>query len=105
MPTFTSNKDKKQKRQVHHWTLEEIFIENSKYTGSVAKAAIRFGVVEYKCRKCGNTEEYMGKPFSLEMHHINGNHYDNRIGNLEFLCPNYHTKTGNFSGRNKQYRN
>ena len=42
---------------------------------------------------CGYTE-------NLELHHINGDHYDNRIENLQILCPNCHAKTDNYRGRN-----
>jgi len=60
--------------------------------------------LEYKCAKCGNAGEYMGKKLILELHHKNGNHNDNCIENLEFVCPNCHSQTETFSGKNKQYR-
>ena len=36
------------------------------------------GLKEYKCECCGLTE-WMGKPISLQLHHINGNNRDNRL--------------------------
>ena len=36
----------------------------------------------------------------LELHHINGNPTDNRLENLQILCPNCHSKTNNFRGKN-----
>lgn len=42
----------------------------------------------------------MGQPIPLELHHINGIKNDLRIENLQILCPNCHSKTDNFRGRN-----
>lgn len=35
------------------------------------------------------------------MHHINGNNLDNRLENLQVLCPNCHALTENFRGKAK----
>ncbi|WP_442911559.1 HNH endonuclease [Lachnospira sp.] len=35
----------------------------------------------------------------LELHHINGIHKDNRLENLQILCPNCHALTENYSGK------
>lgn len=32
--------------------------------------------------------------------HINGDHFDNRIENLRFLCPNCHAQTDTYAGKN-----
>ena len=58
------------------------------------------GVKEYKCEKCG-ISEWNGKHITLEIHHINGNHNDNRLENLQILCPNCHSQTINFNGKSK----
>jgi hypothetical protein len=36
----------------------------------------------------------------LELEHCNGVRNDHRIGNLKFLCPNCHSQTETFRGRN-----
>ena len=41
-----------------------------------------------------------GRPIPLQLHHINGNPTDNRIENLQVLCPNCHAQTDNYSGKN-----
>lgn len=51
------------------------------------------------CEECGLTE-WRGQPLALELHHRNGRPRDNRLENLAILCPNCHSQTENFGGRN-----
>jgi predicted nucleic acid-binding Zn ribbon protein len=37
---------------------------------------------------------------TLELDHMNGDNQDNRLENLRLLCPNCHSQTNNFRGRN-----
>lgn len=53
-----------------------------------------------KCNKCG-ISEWMGSTITLEIDHINGINDDNRRENLEGLCPNCHSITETWRGRNK----
>lgn len=76
--------------------LSDILQENTSYSSNLLrKRLIAEGLKEDKCERCGYTE-------NLELHHINGNHYDNRLENLQILCPNCHAKTENFRNRNSQ---
>lgn len=55
------------------------------------------GYKENKCECCGITE-WNGNPINMQLHHINGNHLDNRLDNLQMLCPNCHSQTDNYCG-------
>jgi hypothetical protein len=57
------------------------------------------GLKENRCEECGLTE-WRGRRLSMALHHINGDGRDNRLENLLFLCPNCHSQTPNFAGRN-----
>lgn len=59
---------------------------------------LRDGLKAAMCEHCQGTK-WMGKPIPLELHHVNGNPFDNRIKNLQVLCPNCHALTDNHAGR------
>lgn len=50
---------------------------------------------EYKCSGC-SIKEWMGKPITLDIDHIDGNWLNNLEENLRFLCPNCHSQTETF---------
>lgn len=83
------------------YTLDEILVENSTYTNinRLKDRLIREKKLEYKCKECG-ISGWNGKPLSLQLDHINGKHNDHRLENLRFLCPNCHSQTETFAGRN-----
>jgi DNA-binding CsgD family transcriptional regulator len=57
------------------------------------------GLKENRCEECGITA-WVGKPLTMALHHVNGDPHDNRLRNLKFLCPNCHSQTPNYGGRN-----
>lgn len=84
------------------YSLDDILVENSPYT-AISRLKIRLvkeNRLEYKCACCG-ISEWMGKPISLQLDHINGKNNDHRIENLRFLCPNCHSQTETYAGKNK----
>jgi DNA-binding transcriptional ArsR family regulator len=58
------------------------------------------GLKENRCEICGITE-WMGKPLSMELHHVNGDGADNRLENLQLVCGNCHAQTDNWGGRGR----
>lgn len=53
------------------------------------------------CAICGQPPEWMNKPLTLIVDHIDGNAGNNKPGNLRLLCPHCNSQTPTFCGRNK----
>lgn len=80
---------------------EEFFKREKLIKGSdVIRKLIKSGLKEYKCEnpECG-ISEWHGKDIKLQLHHIDGDHFNNEIENLMLLCPNCHSQTDNFAGK------
>lgn len=58
---------------------------------------IKDGLKEHRCERCGRTE-WQGNKIPLELHHKDGDHWNNDLDNLEILCPNCHALEPNNSG-------
>jgi 5-methylcytosine-specific restriction endonuclease McrA len=56
--------------------------------------------VEHKCQICGLTE-WLDKPISMVLDHINGRADNNRPENLRLICHNCDSQTEHYKGRNK----
>jgi hypothetical protein len=63
-----------------------------------------FAEQNYCCNKCG-ISEWQEFKISLELEHKDGNNQNNDRDNLEGLCPNCHSITDTWRGRNKPKRN
>jgi hypothetical protein len=66
---------------------------------NLKRRLIEAGLKEDACEECG-VREWRGRPLTLALHHVNGIGHDNRLENLALLCPNCHSQTENFGGRN-----
>ena len=84
----------------HGLPLEEL-LANGVHRGrnNIKLRLVRAGVKEKRCETCG-LDEWMDLPIPLSLHHINGDRQDNRLENLKLLCPNCHSQTDTFAGRN-----
>ena len=86
--------------------LSKVLSKDSKYsTGSpyqsfkVKKLLYDNGLKKKECESCGITE-WLGGLIVFELHHIDGNSFNNELENLQILCPNCHSITENFRGKN-----
>jgi Zn finger protein HypA/HybF involved in hydrogenase expression len=97
---FTSRKATKVKKN------EEVFIEKSTFSRRNLKhRIIQEKLIVYKCRDCENEGLWNNKYISLQLEHINGVNDDNRLENLCFLCPNCHSQTDTYAGKNAKKPN
>ncbi|HEX7299985.1 MAG TPA: LuxR C-terminal-related transcriptional regulator [Solirubrobacteraceae bacterium] len=68
--------------------------------GNLKRRLLREGLKDERCEGCG-LHRWQNLPLPLALHHVNGDRDDNRLENLQLLCPNCHALTDNFSGRNR----
>lgn len=88
------------KSELKRFSNEKLFVKDSLTDRAVIRRRIiADNLIPYIC-PCGNTGEWLGIKIALELDHINGINNDHRIENLRFLCPNCHSATETFSGKN-----
>jgi HNH endonuclease len=64
------------------------------------RALIAMGRAEV-CGECGIPPTWQGRPLPLEVDHVDGDWRNNLPANLRLLCPNCHSATDTYRGRNK----
>lgn len=59
---------------------------------------------EWKCENpdCDIKDKWHNKELILQIHHIDGNHKNNNLDNLQILCPNCHSQTDNYCSKNRK---
>ena len=94
----------KVKPRPHLIPMEEILVAGGpRSRDHLKRRLLKAGLKEERCEDCG-ISEWLGEPLRMTLHHVNGDGYDNRLENLRFLCPNCHSRTSNYGGRNGHLR-
>ncbi|MBV8531960.1 MAG: HNH endonuclease [Candidatus Eremiobacteraeota bacterium] len=70
---------------------------------SIKRRLLELGLVKESCSRC-SVAEWRGKLLTIHLDHINGLKDDWRLENLRMLCPNCHSQTPTFSGKNRRQR-
>src|SRR3990167_4051021 len=84
-------------------SLTEILVKDSQYsTKHLKQRLITAGLIKYSCAICG-LSEWQNKTLVLQLDHENGDNKDNTLTNLRLLCPNCHSQTPTYCGRNLGY--
>jgi hypothetical protein len=83
--------------------LKELLVNNSEYQSYKLKLRLfQEGIKLAQCEECGWNRRSKDGRLPLELHHVNGNRRDNRIENLQILCPNCHSLKSWYRGRNRR---
>lgn len=82
--------------------IDDYFVGSRYITSSKLKYKLfSCGMKEERCEMCG-INEWNGKKIVLQLHHINGNHSDNSLDNLQILCPNCHSQTETYCNTKRE---
>jgi hypothetical protein len=83
--------------------IDEILVIGSNYhRGTLKRRLFREGLKRRQCELCGQGEEWRGRSMALILDHINGVATDNRIDNLQIVCPNCAATLETHCGRNNR---
>lgn len=88
---YAGNQSGKGIRHDPKYKTAEEYIKSTYINYSKLKSKlIRDGLKENKCELCG-ISTWQGVDLTLQLHHKDGNHYNNNLNNLAILCPNCHS--------------
>lgn len=89
---------------IRYWGMPiEDLLKRGKSRFNVKWRLIRAGLLPNHCQQCG-LSEWRGMPLSMHIDHVNGIKDDHRLENLRMLCPNCHSQTETYGGRNMKRR-
>ena len=69
-------------------------------TGKLKKRLLDSNILKNVCSECG-VNEWNKKTLVLHLDHKDGNSSNHRLNNLRMLCPNCHSQTDTYCGKNK----
>lgn len=96
---FTEEDRAKAARNRDLEAIPHVFKEGTQHASNYIKRLLMdyMGVV-YECSEC-KINKWNGKNINLQLDHIDGNNYNNKIENLRLLCPNCHSQTETYCGK------
>ncbi len=99
---FLKARRKRQGVNKSAYTNERCFTLNSDVSRvSIKSKIIKQKLIPYICCVCNLGDVWNNKKLVLQLEHLNGVNDDNRLENLAFICPNCHSQTDTYAGKNK----
>lgn len=105
---WAKNLDRTDKRIRNSFSFEDLFNDTNRSNGfNHARRKYLIKQRGHLCENCLNSS-WFTKPITLELEHVDGNKYNNKINNLKLLCPNCHSQTPTWrkrktTGKNRKY--
>lgn len=85
------------------WTRDTAFQENTLIGSTrLRKLFLEEHTQDYVCSICGQLPQWKGKPLTLILDHIDGNHTNNTLSNLRWVCPNCNQQLDTTGSKNKK---
>lgn len=96
-----AGKGLKRKTPSNAFPLEEVLAGDHRGYGRVPlkRRLLKLGIKHNVCEICG-IDSWNDKPLTMHLDHINGDPWDHKLENLRMLCPNCHSQTSTYCGRN-----
>jgi hypothetical protein len=69
---------------------------------SLKNRLLKAGIKNNECEICKLQEIWNNQNINMQLDHINGISTDHRLENLQMICPNCHSQTLTYAGRNKK---
>ena len=99
IPGFNSEHREKSRVTNKKKAIDRFLRDGTSISNHAVKKRLEWLGVEQCCAQCG-VIEWRGQVLPLELDHINGKSTDNRLENLRLLCPNCHSLTETWRGKN-----
>lgn len=83
--------------------IDAFFLEKDQHSYSwptVTRLVNEHKLLPMQCMECGISPKWNGLSLTLEIDHVNGDNKDHRLENLRRVCPNCHSQTVTYKGRN-----